>query len=112
MAFLLDKTKKYRAYKKFEPKGPYLFVQSHNLARNLTNISLQRSRHKEFVSPWDSSGDIFNKQAAMIGQPFQLYSHVSNWSIAIHNWVYVLPNFKFSIYVLVFYTLKITRRKT
>ena len=56
-------------------------------------------------SPQDFIANIFNKQAALIGQPQQSYARVSDWSISIHNLLYIFPSFEFSIYVLTFYTV-------
>ena len=46
----------------------------------------------------------------VMGQPQQC-ALVSDWPISIHNWVYMFPSVKFSIYVQTFYTLKSVRRK-
>ena len=62
-------------------------------------------------SPKDSIGNIFNRQAALIGQPQQSCACISDWPIFIHNWVYIFPSVEFSIYVLMFKTLKSVRRK-
>ena len=53
-------------------------------------------------SPYDSIGNILNRQAALIGQPIQSCAHASDWPISIHNWVYIFSSVEFSIYVLTF----------
>ena len=53
-------------------------------------------------SPKDSIGNILNRQAALIGQPPQSFARVFDWPISIHNFVYMLANVEFLIYVLTF----------
>ena len=57
---------------------------------------------KSSVSPYGSIRNILKRQAVLIGQPQHSYARFSDWSISIHNLVYLFPRVEYSIYVLTF----------
>ena len=80
-------------------KSIYINMKSHNCV----------DRRSSFSS-YGFTGNISNRQAALIGQPQQSCARISDWPISIYNWVYIFPSVAFSIYILTFYCLKSVRR--